>query len=40
MLGKKPIGAAKPQPPGPLPLNSRLFRNDLTTRASRCISPT
>jgi hypothetical protein len=29
MLGKKPISAAKPQPPGPLPLNSRLFRNDL-----------
>ena len=30
MLGRKPISAAKPQPPGPLPLNSRLFRNDLT----------
>jgi hypothetical protein len=30
MLGKKPVSAANPQPPGPLPLNSRLFRNDLT----------
>jgi hypothetical protein len=28
MLGKKPLSAAKPQPSGPL--NSRLFRNDLT----------
>jgi len=33
MLGKKPLSAAKPQPAGSLPLNSRLFRNDLTVAA-------
>jgi len=31
MLGSKPLSAAKPQPVGPL--NSRLFRNDLTVAA-------
>jgi hypothetical protein len=33
MLGKKPISAATPQPPGGLPPNSRLFRNDLSVAA-------
>ena len=33
MLGSKPIGSAKPQPPGPLPLTGRLFRNDLQVNA-------
>jgi hypothetical protein len=33
MLGKKPIGAARPQPRGPLPLKGRLFRNDLQVAA-------
>jgi hypothetical protein len=29
MLGSKPLSAARPQPVEPLPLKSRLFRNDL-----------
>ena len=33
MLGSKPIGSAKPQPRGPLPLTGRLFRNDLQVAA-------
>src|SRR4029077_10151359 len=30
MLGKTPLGEARPQPRGPLPLQGRLFRNDLS----------
>jgi hypothetical protein len=33
MLGKTPVSQAQPQPPGPLPLKSRLFRNDLQVGA-------
>ncbi len=29
MLGNTPVAEAQPQPPGPLPLQGRLFRNDL-----------
>ena len=33
MLGKTPVAEAQPQPPGPLPLQGRLFRNDLAIQS-------